>query len=235
MRRVWAITRRELLSSFSSPVFYVIAAVALALYGFFFTMIATQTGEAHLRYLYHNIYVTLLFMGPLLTMRLFAEEKKMGTFELLMTSPITLFELVLGKLLGVALTFGVIIAISVEFPAFLLAYGKPDLGPLLTGYLGLALMGVSFLSIGLFTSSLTDNQIVAAVLSFGILLFLAIINWASGAAGGALGDFLAGLSVFERFEGFAKGVLDTGDVLFFLSLIGVFVFLTVRSLDWKRW
>ncbi len=235
MRRVWAITRRELLSSFSSPVFYVIAAVALCLYGFFFTMIATSSGEAHLRYLYHNIYVTLLFMGPLLTMRLFAEEKKMGTFELLMTSPITLLELVIGKLLGVALTFGVIIAISIEFPLFLLAYGKPDIGPLLTGYLGLILMGVSFLAIGLFTSSLTDNQIVAAVLSFGILLFLAVINWASQSAGGAIGTFLGGLSVFERFESFAKGVLDTGDILFFLSLTGIFVFLTVRSLDWKRW
>jgi ABC-2 type transport system permease protein len=232
---VWAITRRELLSSFSSPVFYIIAAVALCLYGFFFTMIATGSGEAHLRYLFHNMYVTLLFMCPLLTMRLFAEEKKMGTFELLMTSPVTLFELVLGKLLGVALTFGVILLITLEFPAFLIAYGKPDPGPLATGYLGIALMSLSFLSIGLFTSSLTDNQIVAAVLSFGLLLFLAIINWASSQAGGALGDFLQGLSVFERFESFAKVVLDSGDVLFFLSLTGVFMFLTVRSLDWKRW
>ena len=235
MRRIWAITRKELLSYFSSPVAYIVSAVWLGLFAFFFCIIVTSSREATMRYVLHNMNITLLLTAPMLTMRLFAEERKQGTYEMLMTSPITILELVLGKLLGTTLMFLAMTAVTVEYPLFLFAYGSPDPGPLLTGYLGFSLLGVSFLSIGMFASSLTENQILATIVSFGILLFLVVISWASQAAGGAVGDFLSGISVLERFEDFSRGVLDSGDVVFYLSLIGIFTFLTVRSLDWKRW
>jgi ABC-2 type transport system permease protein len=238
VRRLWAICRKELTSAFASPVFYIVAAVNLVIFGFFFCVIVSQSGESHLRYVFHNMGIVLLFTAPLLTMRAFAEEMKLGTFELLMTSPVSLLELVLGKLLGAVLMLLVLLALTLDFPVLLFAFGwgggTPDPGPLFTGYLGLVLMGTAFLSAGLFASSLTDNQIVAAVVGFGIALMLYIISWISVQVGGNLGSFLEGLSVVERFENFSRGVLDTGDVLFYLSVTGVFVFLTVRSLDWKR-
>jgi len=235
MRRIWAVCRKELLCTFASPVFYIVATVNLILFGVFFYNIIVASREAHLRYVFHNIAVTLLFTSPMLTMRLFAEERKLGTFELLMTSPMTLLELVLGKLLGAALTFGVLLALTVDFPVLLLSFGRPDWGPLVTGYLGLFLMGLAFMSAGMFASSLTDNQVVAVVIGFGIALLLFIISWFSAQVGGPVGDFLEGMSISNRFENFARGVLDTGDVIFCLSLTGIFTFLTVRSLDWRRW
>ncbi|MEK7474463.1 MAG: ABC transporter permease [Candidatus Coatesbacteria bacterium] len=235
MRRLWAVCRKELLCTFASPVFYIVAAVNLILFGVFFYVIVSASREAHLRYVFHNISVVLLFTSPMLTMRLFAEERKLGTFELLMTSPLTLLELVLGKLLGAALTFAILLALTVDFPILLLSFGRPDWGPLLTGYLGLFLMGLAFLAAGMFASSLTDNQVVAVVIGFGIALLLFIISWFSPQVGGPVGDFLEGMSISGRFENFARGVLDTGDVIFCLSLTGIFTFLTVRSLDWRRW
>ena len=220
---------------FSSPVAYIVATVFLIVSGYFFSVIVGATGEAHLRYVFQNLNVTLLFIAPGLTMRLFAEEKKLGTFELLMTSPISLLEIVLGKFLGAALLFLLMIAITLEYPMFLFAYGNPDPGPLFTIYLGFLLMGMAYLAIGMFASSLSDNQIVSFFIAFGILLMLGIISWAGQQVSGPLGEFIQGLSVFERFESFTRGVLDTGDVIFYLSLTGTFIFLTVRSLDWQRW
>ena len=235
MRRVWAVCRKELESYFASPVAYIVAAVFLVVSGFFFSLIITASREAHLRYVIHNLNVTLLLISPLITMRLFAEEKKMGTYELLMTSPITLAELVLGKFLGAALLFLAMVTVTLEYPLFLFWYGNPDPGPLASVYLGLILLGLCYISVGMFASSLSDNQIVSAIVGFGILLMLGIISWAGGQIGGPVGDFIQGISVFERFEDFTRGVLDTGDVIFYLSVTGVFFFLTVRSLDWRRW
>lgn len=235
MRRVWAICRKELATSFSSPVAYIVAAVFLVVSGFFFSLIITASREAHLRYVIHNINVTLLLISPLMTMRLFAEEKKMGTYELLMTAPITLFELVLGKFLGAALLFLAIVAVTLEYPLFLFWYGNPDPGPLATVYLGLILLGLCYMSVGMFASSLSDNQIVSAMVSFGLLLMLGIISWAGSQIAGPVGEFIRGISVFERFENFTRGVLDTGDVFFYVSITAIFFFLTIRSLDWRRW
>jgi ABC-2 type transport system permease protein len=235
VRRVWAICRKELVTYFASPVAWIVAAIFLVLFGFFFSIITSATREAHMRYVFHNMNVTLLLIAPMLTMRLFAEELKLGTFELLMTSPITLFEVVLGKFLGAALLFLAIVAVTVEYPVFLFAYGNPDWGPLFTSYIGFVLIGFAYLSVGMFASSLTDNQIVATIIAFGILLMLGVIGWAGQQMGGPLGDFIQGISVFDRFENFTRGVLDTGDALFYLSLTCLFMFLTVRSLDWRRW
>lgn len=235
MRKIWAICRKELISYFSSPVAYIVSTVFLLISGYFFTVVIAYTKEASMRYLFHNMSIILLLVAPMLTMRMFAEERKLGTFEMLMTAPLRIWELVAGKFLGVAIMFLIIMAVSLEFPLFLLVFGNPDFGPLLTGYLGFILMGFSFLAVGMFASSLTDNQIVATVISFGILLLLWIIGWAGDLAGGLIGRFIQSLSVFDRFDSFTKGLLDTGDAFFYLSVIGIFVFLTARSLDWKRW
>ena len=235
MRRIWAIAKKELVTYFSSPVAYIVGTVFLVIAGYFFTVIITATREAHLRFVFQNLNVTLLFIAPGLTMRLFAEEKKMGTFELLMTSPISLIELVTGKFLGAALLFLAMTAVTLQFPLFLVWFGNPDPGPLVMVYLGFILLGLSGIAIGMFTSSLLDSQVASFFIAFGILLMLAVISWTGQQVGGPLGQFIEGMSIFGRFDNFARGVLDTGDLCFYLSLIGIFIFLTVRSLDWKRW
>lgn len=235
MRRIRAICRKELISYFSSPVAYIIAAVYLFLFAYFFCVIVSGSREAHMRYVLHNMNIVLLLTAPMLTMRLFAEERKLGTYEMLMTAPITLPELVAGKLLGAVAMFAAMTLVTIEYPLFLYAYASPDTGPLLTGYLGFLLLGISFMSVGMFASSLTDNQIVATITSFGLLLLLVILPWSASSMGGHLGDFLQSVSAIDRFESFSRGIFDTGDFIYFLSLTGIFSFLTVRALDWKRW
>ncbi len=235
MRRIWAICRKEMMTYFSSPVGYIATAVFLALSGFFFMGILTYTREADLRYLFNNMAIMLLLTIPMITMRLFAEEKRMGTFELLMTAPILLVELVLGKFLGAALLLAVIVGLTLQFPVFLMIFGSPDMGPVLTGYLGFALMSLSLAAIGLFVSTLTDSMFIAGIVSFGIMLALWILNWAGDLVGGPLGGFIRAASIIDRMDSFVKGILDTGDVLYYLSVIGIFIFLSVRALDWRRW
>lgn len=235
MRRVWAVCRKELISFFASPIAYIVGAVFLLFSGYFFTFLAVRVQEAHLRYLFQNMSIILLLVCPLITMRLFAEEMKMGTFELLMTSPIRLSELVLGKFLGALLFFLVLVAVMLQYAGFLFAFGEPDKWPLLTAYVGFILMGASFLAVGVFASSLTDNQIVACIIALGILLGIWIVGWLGDVVPGAGGRFLESLSLINRQENFLKGILDTGDVLYYLSATGLFLFLTVRSLDWRRW
>lgn len=235
MRRIWAICRKELTISFASPVAYIVGAVFLLFSGYFFTFLAVRVQEAHLRFLFQNMAIILLLVCPLITMRSFAEEMKLGTFELLMTSPIRLSELVLGKFLGALLFFLILVVIMGQYAAFLFAFGDPDKWPLVTSYLGFILMGASFLAVGVFASSLTDNQIVACIISLGILLGIWIVGWLGDVVPGAGGRFLEALSLINRQDNFLKGILDTGDVLYYLSATGLFLFLTVRSLDWRRW
>ncbi len=235
MRRVVAICRKEIVTYFSGPVGYVAIAVFLALSGFFFMGILTYTREANLRYLFNNMSIMLLLVLPTITMRLFSEEKKMGTFELLMTAPIRLVELVVGKFLGAAAFLLIMIAPTLLFPLFVISFGTPDLGPIFTGYLGFTLMGLALVAVGLFVSSLTDSMFVAAVVSFGIMLALWVLSWAGDLMGGVGGDFVRSASVIDRLDGFIKGILDTGDIVYYISVMGIFIFLTIRSLDWRRW
>jgi len=235
MRRIWAVCRKELLSYFSSPVAYIVSAVFLLIAGYFFTMVVSYTREAHLRFLFQNMAIIILFIVPMITMRLFAEERKLGTFELLMTSPIRLVELVAGKFLGAMALISIILVVTLQYPLFLIAFGNPDLGPLVTGYLGFFLLCMAFAAVGIFASSLTDSQIVAGAVSLCILLGFWIIGWAGDFLTGPLADFVRGLSLIDRLDNFVKGVIDTGDVAYYLSITGGFLFLTVRALDWRRW
>jgi ABC-2 type transport system permease protein len=191
--------------------------------------------EGVLRPLFQNVSVIMLFFLPFLTMRLFAEEKKSGTMELLLTYPIRDGEVLLGKYLAALVFFLVMLSLTFTYPVLVSWTTRMEWGPLLTGYLGLVLQGAAFIAVGLLVSSLTENQIIAAAVSFGTLLIFWVISWASESAGGTLGRVLSHLSITEHFDSFAKGVIDTKDVIYYLNMTVLSLFFTLRSLDSKRW
>lgn len=175
MKKIWAIVKKEIKSFFISPIAYIVIAMFLLISGYFFSIIVFNTQMADMRIIFHNMGITLLFISPIITMRTFAEERKLGTIELLYTSPLTLQEIVFGKYLSCIVLFLIITGVTLEYPLLLRLFGKPDWGPILTAYLGFVLLGMTFLAIGVFASSLTENQIVATVVSFSLLLLLWII------------------------------------------------------------
>jgi ABC-2 type transport system permease protein len=255
MRNVLAIAGKELRSLFVSPIAYVVLTGFLLLGGwFFFNMLfrfsylltlytGIQNADA-LRTLNLNEYViapllndftiVLVIMIPLITMRAFAEEKRSGTYELLLTSPLTVAEIVIGKLLGLLGFVAIMLALTGIYPLILIFYGNPELGPIAAGYLGLFLMASVFVSIGLFASALTDNQIIAAVICFVVLLLLYILSWPAETAGGGIAGLLKYLSVVDHFNEMVKGVIDTRDLVYFLSLLILSLFLTHRAVEASR-
>jgi ABC-2 type transport system permease protein len=253
MANVWAIARREVQSYFASPVAYVVLALFIFLYGYFFSdylfvFLERSMGRGGLggpseslnlnqdliRWLFHTTSVVLLFLVPMLTMRAFAEEIRSGTIELLLTSPVTDFQIVLGKFLGVLFLYASMLALTLVHMAILFFFGDPEWKPLLVGYLGILLLGSAFISFGLVFSSLTRNQIVAGFLTFGTFLFLWLIEYAESWAGSASG-FVTYVSVTKHLEEFAKGVIDSRDVVYYLTFIGLGLFLSKQSLESLRW
>lgn len=255
MRNILTIAGKEIRSLFVSPIAYVVLTGFLLLGGWFFFnllfrftyMLSLYTGlqnteglqslnlnEYVMAPLLHNLTIVLVIMIPIITMRAFAEEKRSGTYELLLTSPLRVTEIVLGKLLGALAFLAVMILLTAIYPAILLLYGNPELGVLAAGYLGLFLLAAVFVSVGLLTSSLTENQIVAAVTCFVILLLLYVISWPAETTGFALGNTLKYLSVVEHFGEMVKGLIDTRDIVYFLSLIVLSLFLTHRSVESSR-
>ena len=232
---LFSIFKKEVKSYFVSPIAYVLMAIYLGLSAYFFVLITFTTEQASLYFTLGNMGVTLLFLTPVLTMRLFSEERRQGTIELLFTSPLRVTEIVVGKYLGVLFLYVFILLISGEFALFLKLFGNPENGPLITGYLGLFLMGASFLAIGLFSSTLTDNQIVAAVVTFFLLLFFWIAGWAGDMTSGIWSNFFNNLSVFNHFETFRKGVIDSTDLLYYVAMIFLFLFFSVKIVDSYRW
>jgi ABC-2 type transport system permease protein len=189
-----------------------------------------------LRPLFANLSVILLLLMPLVTMRLFAEERRSGTMELLLTYLVRDGAVLLGKYLAGLTLYAVMVSGTLLYPALLLYFkARPEWGPLATGYLGLMLMGAMFLAVGLFASSLTENQIVAAIVTFGILLMFWVIGWTAEFAGGPLGTVLTHLSILEHNDTFAKGVLDTKDIIYYVDFTALALFLTLRSLEARRW
>ncbi len=232
---VFTIAGKELRSYFTSPLAYVVTAGFLIVSGLFFALSVAATQEASMRFVLENIRVIFLFVTPLITMRLLAEEQASGTIELLLTSPVRDFELVLGKFLGALGLVVVMLALTLYYPFLLFIYGKPDIGPLISGYGGLILLSASFISLGLLTSALTKNQIVAAILSFALLL----VFWLAGPVGdffsGGMQDVFKYLSALDHYTNFSSGVVDTKDVVFYLSLAIGALFATVRIVEARRW
>jgi len=251
---IWPIYKREVQQYFTSPVAYVILAIFLFITGLFFYAIFSGFAQASmqiamnpgmgrdlnvmdsvLRPLFDNMRVILLLLMPLVTMRLFAEERRSGTIELLLTYPVRDGAVLVGKYLAAMTLYAAMIGGLLAYPALLAYFARVEWGPLATGYLGLLLMGGMFLAIGLFASSLTENQIVAAIVTFGILLSFWIIGWLAAFVSGPAGAVLTHLSILEHNDTFAKGVLDTKDVIYYVDFTALALFLALRSLEARRW
>jgi len=254
MKNFIAIYKKELRTYFKSPIAYVALFIFLVLAGFFFynnfayfNMASMQAMRSQygapalnitewvLRPLFGNISITLLFLIPLLTMRLFSEEKKSGTIEMLFTYPVRDSEAILGKFASAMTVFCLMLFLTGLYPLLIWKFAAIESGPVISGYLGLFLLGAAFISIGVFASSLTENQIVAAVITFGALLFFWIIGWSSVFAGTKVANLLNYLSIIQHFENFSKGIIDTKDVAYYLSFSFFALFLTVRTLESKKW
>lgn len=231
------IAMKELKSYFVSPIAYVVIAFWLLATGLFFYLILISVKTASLQELFGTVTVLLLLIGPALTMRLLSEEQRTGSLELLMTAPIRDWEVVLGKFLAAVALFVAMMGLTLIYPIMLQLFGgTPDWGPILSGYLGLLLFAASFLAIGLFASALSDNQMVAAVVSFVLLLIFWMIGQLGQGVGGNIATWLSALSVTDHFNNsFPRGVIDLTDVLFYLLIIGVALWTTVQIMEAKRW
>jgi len=171
----------------------------------------------------------------MITMRTYSEEKRSGTIELLLTSPLTDLEIIVGKFLGAMGLYCAMLAVTVAYMGILFFYGNPEWRPVVAGYLGLVLLGGCFISVGLLISSLTKNQIVAGVITFAVFLMLWIINWSADQSGPTMRAVLNHLSIIDHFDDFARGIIDTKHVVYYLSFITFGLFLTAKSVDSERW
>lgn len=235
IRNILAVAEKEVRSYFVSPVAWVVTAMFIAMWGFLFAIILAGSREANLRPVLNNFSVTFLLAAPLLTMRLIAEEARTGTLELLLTQPLREIELVLGKYLGSVVFLLFMLAMTMYFPALLEMLGNPDEGPMVGGYLGVLLQGMAFLAIGLMASALTQNQIVAAAVTFVTLLLLWLSDALSRQFAGPVGQLASYVSITKRFEDMPRGVVDTKDVIFFLSLTAACLFITTQIIAARRW
>ncbi len=235
MRNVLTLTQKELRTYFASPLAFVVTAAFLVVSGVFFAGILIGSRQATMEYTFQNMAVILLLVSPVLAMRLLSEEQRSGTIELLLTSPVREIEVVLGKFLASLGLLIVMLGFTLYYVLLLTHFGTPDPGPILSGYLGMILLGASFLAIGLFASSLTANQVVAAFLTIAILLILWVLEALSSMFGSSASGVLNYLSMSNHLTDFTKGVIDTKDVVYFLTLIVACLFLAIRSLEARRW
>jgi ABC-2 type transport system permease protein len=251
VRNIFAIAQKELRSYFSSPIAYIIIGFFALPFGVFFYLylgafvrqslqMAQYGGSMNInqqviRYVLQNASVIILFVMPMITMRTYSEEKRSGTIELLLTSPLTDVQIIVGKFLGALGLYVAMLLVTVVYIAILFVYGNPEWRPLVASYLGLLLMGGAFLSIGLLISSTTNNQIVAGIITFVVFLMLWIVGWFAESSGPVMGDITKYLSITEHFDDFSKGIIDTKHVIYYLSLITFGLFLTAKSVDSERW
>lgn len=237
------ICRRELSATFGSLIAYILLAVFLVLSGYFFysdliffILFGGFTLATGLwQFVFLDMRLVAMLILPLVTMRLFAEEKKLGTLELLWTYPVRDGEIVLGKFLAAWLFYVVMLAATAAGPLTFYYFQPFDVLPVLAGYLGMLLLGSAFIACGLFVSSLTENQVVSAMVTYGILVLFWFITWNEEAATHAVMRWLLGVSLFDRFFNFTRGVIDTKDVAFFALFVGLFLFLTWQSLATRSW
>ena len=237
------VCRRELRSYFGSYIAYVLLAVFLLLSGYFFysdliffVLLGGYVLPTGLwQYVFLDMRLCTMLVLPLLTMRLFAEERKLGTIELLWTYPVRDVEVVIGKFLACWLFFVIMLLPTVINPIVFYRFYHFAVGPLVTAYLGILLLGTAFIACGLFISSLSENQVVSAMATYGILVFFWFLTWNEEAADERLLQVLLRLSLFDHFYNFSRGVIDTQDVAFFALFVGFFLFLTLESLGVRTW
>lgn len=253
MSNILAIAQKELKGYFASPIAYVVIGLYAIPFGYFFyalllyfdrqSMQLAGVGAAQpvnineqlIRPTFLNLMVIFLFVLPMITMRTFAEEKRSGTFELLLTAPLRDFHIIFGKFFGALGLYAAMLAITLVHMGLLFWLGNPEWIPLVTTYLGLLLMGGCFISVGLFISSLTRNQIVAVMMTFVVFLMLWVINWIASFMGPTTQSVLNYLSITDHLDDFTRGVIDTKHLVYYISFIVFGLFLTARSVDVERW
>lgn len=236
LRILWAVFTKELRIYFVSPIAYVFLAVFLFLSGLFFYLGITLTGEASLRVMLGNLTITLLFVLPMLTMRHFAEEQRAGTFELLATAPVPLWALILGKWASSLALCCLMFLGTFIFPLVLAWYGDPDWGVIVTSYVALTLAAGAFCAAGLFSSSLTQDQVASGMAGILILLPFWLIGSASSLVEQeSLRKVFDQISVLSHLHGFTKGVIDSADLSYFGAFTFIFLFLTYRTIESRRW
>jgi ABC-2 type transport system permease protein len=257
MRNTLAIAQKELRSYFASPIAYVALGLWAFIFGFFFIAIlgffvrqSMQMGQFGMQgpqamninqqlirpLVAQNVPILVLFLLPMITMRTYSEEKRSGTIELLLTSPVTDWEIILGKFIGAMGLYASLLSVTLLHIGLLVLYGgRPEWKPLVTVYLGLLLLGGCFISVGLFISSLTKNQIVAAMATFVVFLLLWVITWIGSFSGPTVDQLTQYLSIVDHLDDFGKGVLDTTHIIYYLSVITFGLFLTSKSVETERW
>jgi ABC-2 type transport system permease protein len=253
MSNIVAIASRELKSYFSTPIAYVVIGFFALLWGYFFYAMviifdqqsaqmggpegpgAANMNQQLIRPLFLNASVILLFVLPLITMRTYSEEKRSGTIELLLTSPVTDFQIIMGKFLGAMGLFAAMLAVTLLHMGMLFSFGNPEWRTVVSGYVGLLLMGGGFIAVGLLISSLTKNQIVAGMVTFAVFLMLWVINWIASFTSPTTQAVLNYLSITDHYDDFTKGVVDTKHLVYYVSVISLGLFLTARAVDTERW
>jgi ABC-2 type transport system permease protein len=253
MNNILAIASKELRGYFSSPIAYIVIGLFALAYGYFFYALTlffdrqsmqlagmgagatANVNEQLISPAFQNTMVVFLFVLPMVTMRTYSEEKRSGTIELLLTAPLTDFQIIMGKFLGAMGLYAAMLAITLIHVAVLFAIGNPEPLPILTSYLGMLLMGGCFISVGLLISSMTRNQIVAGMVTFVVFLMLWIINWVAMFMGPTAQAVLNYLSFTDHLTDFMRGVIDTKHVVYYVSFIAFGLFLTARSVDTERW
>jgi gliding motility-associated transport system permease protein len=254
MSNILAITQKELKGYFASPIAYVVIGFYALIYGFFFYSLVlyfdrqsmqmlglgagsppVNVNENMIRPAFLNAMVVFLFVLPMITMRTYSEEKRSGTIELLLTSPLTDFQIIMGKFLGAMSLYVAMLAVTLIHIGLLFMASKPEWIPILTTYLGLILMGGCFIAVGLLISSLTKNQIVAVMVTFTVFLMLWVINWIASFTGPTAQQVLNYLSITDHLDDFTRGIIDTKHVVYYVSFIVFGLFLTARAVDTERW
>ncbi len=236
MRNLLILARKEIRTYYTSPMAYIVGGVFLALAGHFLVAgISAPVPEASLREMLTPLAFAIILWGPIATMRLLAEEQQLGTLELLMTTPIREWEIILGKFVAVLAMFMGIVVPTLVYVGLIAWFGSPDIGPLFTGYLGLVLYGAAAASLGLFTSSLSSNQIIAGATSAVALLFLTLADQAAAVVAGTPSAVLRSLSLPGHYNDLVAGVVELSDLAYFITFIAFFLLMATLSLETRRW
>jgi len=237
MRKTLVLAHRELASYFVSPMAYIVGALFLMVSGvLFFQEIFVPGHEASLRDLFNRMAQLMVGAVPLLTMKLISDEIRSGTIETLMTAPVTETQIILGKFLGVLAFYAILLTTTAVFLVLMSFYGQPDAGVAVMGYLGMVLLGATFIAVGVFTSTLTRYQLVAAIIAIAILaLFTLVMGWLVRYGTPPLNELAGRLNVMAYFQDFSRGMFDTRGVIFFLGGTALFLFLSVKTLESRRW
>ena len=231
-----AIFKKELRGYFLSPIGYIFIGVFMAFAALFFTLGIIGSGETDISLIFSNINIICLFLVSVLTMRSLAEEKNKKTDQLLLTSPVSITEIVMGKYLAAMAVFGITMLTSLVFPIILFVFASPSFAEILGSYIGFALLWGAFIAIGIFISSLTENQIISAFSTFGVLLLIYFMDGiASGIGNKTIVSIIQWFSLLSRFNEFMSGILNLTNVIYYLSFTAVFLLLTIHAVDRRRW